>query len=94
MWVRTILLVLAAFVLASVLIHVVIWALVVGFGLVLLLEAWAIHRRHPFAAVALGVVGILIWLRFGGLWFWLMPILLAAALVVALWEFFSGHRHA
>lgn len=94
MWVRTILLAMAALVLLSLVIHVVIWALLVGLGLVVLLEAWSLHHRHPFAAVALGIVGVLILFRFGGFWFWFMPVLVVAALLVAVYELVWGRRHA
>jgi pimeloyl-ACP methyl ester carboxylesterase len=55
-------------------------------GVGFLLVAWALAHRHPFLAAGLVVLGGVILLRWGGFWFWFLPLGILAALLLAVWE--------
>jgi hypothetical protein len=92
-WVRGAVIVVALVVLGGFLLHLVLWALMMAVGVGFLLLAWSQAHRHPFVSAALVVVGVVVLLRWGGFWFWLLPLGLLAAAALAAWELL-GRRAA
>lgn len=81
--------------LVNLVVSVVLW---VGSLVLLGLAAWAVWRlwpRHPWLAGALAALLVLYLARVVvGTWFALWPWLLAAVLLIVLWDVFQGRSHA
>lgn len=76
------------------LINLVVW---VGSLVLLGLVVWAIWRlwgRHPWLAAAVAALSVLYLARVAlGMWLGLWPWVLAAVILIALWDAFSGRAH-
>lgn len=76
------------------LVNLVLW---VGSLVLLGLAVWAVWRlwpRHPWLAAALAALLVLYLARVAlGMWLALWPWVLAAVLLIVLWDRFVGRRH-
>lgn len=69
------------------LVHLLIWGLMMGFGILGLMAAWYLRPRHPVLSIAILVLCLWYFLRLAlGVWFTLWPWIVVALVFLVAWD--------